>query len=111
MVSGQIVFYPRQGQCCKAEHLVFSCLASRQLVYMGQVWFASDKWRKLCEWSVTVSLLTLRRHPYYKTFPKEDRPFKQFLLTKAKPVGIYDRKLIDEIMANHAKAISKERNN
>jgi len=75
---------------------------------MGQGWFASDKWRKLCERSVTVSLLTLRRHSYYQTFA---RPFEQFLPAKANPVGIYDRKMIDEMMANQAKTISKERNN
>ncbi|MFN8493529.1 MAG: DUF1028 domain-containing protein [Caldilineaceae bacterium] len=33
---------------------------------------------------------------------REYLPFKQFLPTKAKPAGIYDRKLIDEVIAKQA---------
>ena len=33
---------------------------------------------------------------------KEYLPFKQFLPTAAKPAGVYDRKLIDEIIAQQA---------
>jgi uncharacterized Ntn-hydrolase superfamily protein len=45
-------------------------------------------------------IVELRR--IFEEAKKEYLPFKQFLPSQANPAGIYDRKLIDEIIANQA---------